>query len=86
MSTSRNCPGPSGYPRSMDEDWEHPVAGAVVAYFDLNRYPVGAVRRGVASGTVIVDPGTDEQWIPVRSADGTGDLVPAVLIIDVEPD
>jgi hypothetical protein len=69
----------------MDEDWEHPVAGAVVAYFDLSHYPVGAVRRGVASGAAISDPGTDEQWIPVRRTGGTIDLVPAVLIIDVLP-
>ncbi|GAA3438978.1 hypothetical protein [Kutzneria kofuensis] len=72
----------------MDEDTERPQrleTGAVVAYFDLSQYPVGTVRRGTASGAEIVDPGTDEWWIPVRRTDGPVDLVPTALIIDVLP-
>jgi len=69
----------------MDEDLQHLPAGTAVAYFDLSRYPVGAVRSGTTGGVAVLDPGTSEQWIPVRGADGTVDLVPVALIIDVLP-
>jgi hypothetical protein len=78
----------SGYdrvPEDMDEDMQRPPTGAVVAYFDLSQYPVGAVRTATTSDTAVLDPGTSEQWVPVRRADGTVDLVPAALIIDVLP-
>ncbi|HTI19908.1 MAG TPA: hypothetical protein VL652_02885 [Kutzneria sp.] len=69
----------------MDEDLHEPPAGTVVAYFDLSRYPVGTVRTGTTSDAAVLDPGTSEQWVPVRRTDGTVDLVPAALIIDVLP-
>jgi hypothetical protein len=72
-------------PRVMDEDMQRPPTGAVVAYFDLSRYPVGTVRTGTASDAAVIDPGTDERWVPVRRTDGTVDLVPSALIIDVLP-
>ena len=84
----RNCPVATGYPAAMDHDRERlqgPVTGAVVAYFDLSRYPVGTVRRAVAIGPELADPGTDERWVPVRRPDRTVDLVPEALIIDVLP-
>ena len=64
-------------------DTERLRIGALITYFDLNQYPVGTVRHGIATGTPIVDPGTEELWVPVRLPDRGVDLVPAVLIVDV---
>ena len=64
-------------------DTERLRIGALITYFDLNQYPVGTVRHGIATGTAIVDPGTEELWVPVRLPDRGVDLVPAVLIVDV---
>jgi hypothetical protein len=85
MSTSRELSGGDRVPEAMDEDMHRPPTGTVVAYFDLSRYPVGTVRTGTTSDAAVLDPGTDEHWIPVRRTDGTVDLVPAALIIDVLP-
>jgi hypothetical protein len=85
MSSRRELSGGVRVPEAMDEDLQHPPPGAVVAYFDLSRYPVGIVRTGTTSGAALLDPGTSEQWIPVRGPDGTVDLVPAALVVDVLP-
>ena len=85
MSWPAELSGRDRVPDGMDEDLQHPPTGTVVAYFDLSRYPVGAVQHGTTSGAAVLDPGTSEQWIPVRRTDGTVDLVPVALIIDVLP-
>jgi hypothetical protein len=85
MSYAAELSGGDRVPEAMDEDLYHPPAGAVVAYFDPSRYPVGTVRTGTTSDAPVLDPGTSERWIPVRRTDGTVDLVPAALIIDVLP-
>jgi hypothetical protein len=64
-------------------DRERLAIGALVAYYDLRQFPVGTVRQGIATGMEIVDPGTEEQWVPVRRSDRVVDLVPAALIVDV---
>ena len=64
-------------------DTERLGIGALITYFDLNDFPLGTVRHGIATGTAILDPGTEELWVPVRRPDRVIDLVPAVLIVDV---
>jgi hypothetical protein len=64
-------------------DRERLTNGVMVAYFDLSQYPVGAVRQAVATGPEILDPDTDEPWLPVRRPDQVLDLVRAALIVDV---
>jgi hypothetical protein len=62
-----------------------PERGAIVTYLDPQVRQAAPWQRGVACGTAICDPRTNEMWIPVLRPDRSSTLVDPALVAEVAP-
>jgi hypothetical protein len=62
-----------------------PIRGQVITYVPPDAAGVPLFARAVATGAVIVDPGTGNRWLPVIRPDLLPELVSEARVVVFEP-